>query len=75
MTLSVDSPHGDWTVGTSVNDLTALEFVEHALRHIPVPESQRDFDWYLTENGRRIPDDENIANGGDREFRLCMEMP
>ena len=76
--VTVHSPHGDWEVGISLyrgDRLPARELVAHALRQIPVPLSQHEFVWYLTEKGRRLPDDENVYADRDRTFNLVMEMP
>lgn len=75
-TFTVHSPHGEWETGISLypgDYLPAREFVGHALRQL-VPLSQHEFVWYLTENGRRIPDDENLYASRDRSFNLVMEL-
>jgi hypothetical protein len=75
--VTVHSPHGDWEVGISLypgDYLPAKTMVGHALRQIPVPLSQHEFVWYLTEEGRRLPEDENIYADRDRSFNLVMEL-
>ncbi len=75
-TFTVHSPHGDWSVVVSMyahDAMSAGDFTGHAVRQL-VPESQRRYVWYLTENGHRIPPTEMLACDRPRIFNLVMEM-
>jgi hypothetical protein len=75
--ISIHSPHGNWDIAISLypgDFLPASDMAGHAMRQL-VPLGQQEFTWYLTENGRRLSDDENVYANRDRTFNLVMEMP
>lgn len=74
--FTVHSPHGDWEVIVSMyahDAMSAGDFTGHAVNQL-VPQSQRGFVWYLTEDGRRLDSDEMLACDRPRTFNLMMEL-
>jgi len=57
----------------AADHLSAEQFVGHAKQQL-IPKSQHRYHWYLTEDGRRIPDDEQLHPDRERRFNLVMEL-